>query len=143
MNIIKPYSDEHMIYSEDSGRYVLTTKAIQDRFGTNLLDQAKDDAYAEIAINEILDTISSHVYNFIYDHSVHNDYQRALIDRLESARAIVYEAMIKQFAYVKAVGDLTRSTDPTKRALWFDVSAEKVLMRVLPETQRSLLYCGV
>lgn len=143
MNTIKPYSDEHMIYSENSGRYVLTMKAIQDRFGTNLLEQAKNDAYAEISINEILDTVSTHVYNFIYDHSIHNDFQRACIDHLESARSLVYEAMLKQYVHVKADGDLTQSTDPVKREMWFDISAEKILMRVLPETGRSLLYCGV
>ena len=143
MNTIKPYSDEHMIYSENSGRYVLTQKAILDRFGINLLEEAKKDAYPEISVNAILDTVSTHVYNFIYDHSVHNDFQRACIDHLESARSLVYEAMLKQFIYVKAVGDLSKSTDPTRRALWFDSSAEKILMRVLPETGRSLLYCGV
>ncbi len=143
MNTIKPYSDEHMIYSENSGRYVLTMKAIQDRFGTNLLEQAKNDAYAEISINEILDTVSTHVYNFIYDHSIYNDFQRACIDHLESARSLVYEAMLKQYVHVKADGDLTQSTDPVKREMWFDISAEKILMRVLPETGRSLLYCGV
>lgn len=143
MKTIKPYSDEHMIFSESSGRYVLTPQAIQDRFGINLLDEAKNDAYAEIAVNEVLDTVSLHVYNFIFSHSVHNDYQRQCVNCLESGRSIVYEAMLRQFAYLKAVGDLTKSTDANKRALWFDTMAEQTLLRVIPETGRSLLYCGV
>lgn len=143
MKTIKPYSDDHMIFSENSGRYVLTPQAIQDRFGINLLDEAKNDAYAEIAVNEVLDTVSLHVYNFIFSRSVHNDYQRQCINHLESGRSIVYEAMLRQFSYLKAVGDLTKSTDANKRALWFDTMAEQTLLRVLPETGRSLLYCGV
>lgn len=137
-----PYSDEHMIYDYKTHRYILTPAAILDNFGIDLVKVAKRQANQQIAISAILKTTSQHVYNFIHLHNANNRFQDYLIAKTESGRSKVYRAMLEQFMNLYTNGDLSRSTDKEKRALWFDESAKEILSEPLDCIGVSLTYTG-
>lgn len=138
--VIKPYSNDYMIYDELTHRYVLTEAAILQKFGIDLRVAAKDNPNG---VTAILDTVSNMVYQRIHDANVCAELQDRIIACTSAGREIVYRAMLEQFIYVKTVGDLRRTTDRSKRDLWFDMNAETILETVIPETGKSLLYAGI
>lgn len=138
--VIKPYSNDYMIYDELTHRYVLTEAAVLQKFGIDLRVAAKDNPNG---VTAILDTVSNMVYQRIHDANVCAELQDRIIACTSAGREIVYCAMLEQFIYVKTVGDLRRTTDRSKRDLWFDMNAETILETVIPETGKSLLYAGI
>lgn len=136
--IIEPYSDDYMTYED--GVYTLTAKAVFDEYGIDLQTSAKDNARGGLAI---LKRISRLVYKRIHEYNSSNCFQDEVIAKTDGGRKIIYEAMLDHFLYVKMVGDLTMSTDPTKRSLWFSETAQETIERVIPEIGSSLCYTGV
>ena len=139
-----PFNDNHLIFDEITNQYRLTPQAILDNFGIDLENEAKGTSYGNVAVEAILKTISNHVYNFIHKHNVNNTFQNLLISQTEEGRTIVKRAMLEQFAYVRTVGDLSRSPDINKRKLWFDKNAEMILFEpiILNNRKYCLLYTG-
>lgn len=139
-----PSSDEYMRFDEAKGRYILTAKAILDGTGVNLSVRlnAKGSANEQATINGFLDRISSLTYRFIDGHAINVNLRHHIIACAPSARPIMKEAMISQALYVLTNGDLSLSSDKEKRAIWFDQTAEQILLTPLRETGYSLLYCG-
>lgn len=133
-----PLSDEFMTYDYDTHRYVLTEKDVFDNLGINISARIKNPT----AINALLDQISGQVYDFLHDYNFDNNYQDFIIAATESGRKIIKRAMEEQLKYVLTVGDLTRSTDEKKRALWFDMSAKRELLKPIKEIGCSILYTG-
>lgn len=139
-----PYNDDHMIYNEKISRYILTAQAVLDYYGIDLESETKGYNNGNTAIEAILRTVSNHVYNFIHEHNTNNAFQDYLIAATEKGRDIIKRAMLEQFMYIRSVGDLSRSTDREKRAMWFDKQAENVLFEHIYFNGRRycLLYTG-
>lgn len=133
-----PYNDEYMVYDYDKHRYILTLEFVKNKLGINLEERSKNP----VAIGSMLDMVSAQVYRFIHLHNYDDEYQDMIIAKTESGRKIIQEAMAQQFVYFTVVGDLSRSTDLNKRALWFDENAKSILERPLCELGCSLLYTG-
>lgn len=138
--MIKPYTDTYMTYDEITGRYILTAKAVFDKLGIDLTGAIKDNPNG---VSGLLNRISILTYKKIHEHNADNAIQDSMIACSEGGRKIIFEAMIEQFLYVKTVGDLSMSTDVSKRALWFSDTAYEILMRPIPEFGQSVCYTGV
>lgn len=136
---IAPYSDDYMTFDELSGHYTLTAKAIENEYGINLEEAAKDNPKAGLAV---LNLISAHVYRKIHEHAIDTNLQDCIIATTKSGRKIIYKAMLEQFAYVKQNGDLSKSVDKEKRSIWFDDTAYETLLTPIPEIGRSICYVG-
>lgn len=133
-----PLTDNFMVYDYDSHRYVLTEKDVSENLGVNISARIKNPT----AIKALLEQVSTQVYGFIHDYNANNDYQDFVLAVTESGRKIIKKAMEEQLKYVLTVGDLTRSTDEKKRAMWFDMTAKRELLKPILELGCSILYTG-
>lgn len=133
--IIQPYSDDYLIFNENTNRYVLTEKNLQENYGVVM--------QANAGVQGILNMVSIQIYNYIHKHNNDNQKQDLMIACTDTGRKIINDAMCMQFLYIKQSGYLSRSTDKDKRALAIDEDAKDILMQVIPEFGCSVLYCGV
>ena len=132
-----------MIFDEYLGQYKLTPRAIEKKLGINLREETKDEANADVQIDEALCIVSNHCYNYIHEFSRYNTWQDNVIKTHEDARNMIFRAMLEQFKHVKRFGDLSSHPDEAKRRVWFSNSAASILNKTLPSIGRSILYCGV
>lgn len=133
--IIQPYSDDYLIFNENTNRYVLTEKNLQENYGVVM--------QANAGVQGILNMVSIQIYNYIHKHNNDTQKQDLMIACTDTGRKIINDAMCMQFLYIKQSGYLSRSTDKDKRALAIDEDAKDILMQVIPEFGCSVLYCGV
>lgn len=133
-----PQSDMFMIYNKDFNRYILTEQDVISNLGININDRLKNPE----AVNSLLNQISIQVYRFIHSHNVDNQFQDFVIANTEIGRQIIKCAMEEQLIYVMTNGDLSRSVDEKKRALWFDDNAKEILYTIIPEIGTHILYSG-
>lgn len=133
-----PLTDEFMKYDYDTHRYVLTEKDVFENLGINLSARVKNPT----AVNSLLDRVSKQVYDYIHEYNANNTLQDFIIAVTESGRKIIKSAMEEQLIYIMTVGDLSRSTDLNKRALWFDENARRELSQPLCEIGCSIIYTG-
>lgn len=142
-NITYPYNDEYMVVDELTGHYVLTEAALLSR-GIDLRARLSETSTVspENVINNVLQTASDMIYQFIHDHNFSNQMQDYMILKVPSARQIIYRAMLYQAVYVCTVGNLYLSKDKTERTAAIDVLAQSILNNVMPEAGHSLLYTG-
>lgn len=144
MERIKPYSDEYMTFDEFTKHYYLTEKAVLDELGIDLISAAKTQAYGDIQVKQILKTVSMHCYKYIHEFTTRNDFQDGVIATTEEGRNLIFRAMLEQFLYVKKNGDLLRSIDRERRALYMDETAKSILNEPLKCLNGGLLtFCGV
>lgn len=134
-----PYSDDYMIFNKETHRYELTEKDVLERLGINLRARINNTN----AIENVLKTASLHVYSFIHSFNILNDLQDYIIAKTKTGRQLIQQAMERQLTYILVVGDLTMSTDESKRSKWFDELAEEILMRTIPEIGKSICYSGM
>lgn len=133
-----PISDNYMTFNEKENRYVLTEQDIISNLGIDVNERLKNPD----AVSSLLNQISIQVYRFIHQFNVDNAFQDYVIAHTEMGRKIIKSAMEEQFIYVMVNGDLSRSTDEKKRALWFDDNAKEILMQTIPEIRTHILYSG-
>lgn len=138
-----PYNDEYMVVDELTGHYVLTEAALLSR-GIDLRARLSETSTVlpENVINNVLQTASDMIYQFIHDYNFNNQMQDYMILKVPSARNIIYRAMLYQAVYVCNVGNLYLSKDKDDRAAAIDVLAQSILNNVMPEAGYSLLYTG-
>lgn len=140
-----PYSDNFMIFDEESKRYVLTNEYVRQRLGIDLLNGAneRDFANAEIAVKHFLEEVSDDIYNFIHAHNVNTEKQDYLIENIPSLRSIMQKAMGQQVIYSRMNGMLAYSSDKEKQFMAVCPKAKQTLLQVVPEIGISILYTGV
>lgn len=140
---VYPYSDEYTIFDLSTGRYVLTEKYVRDQLGIDLSARIneRNAINPQALISRFLKQASNMVYNYIHEH---NDgrIQDLLIAKVPSLRKIIQEAMAEQFIYLSTVGDVSRSTEKTKRELSMDKNCIQVLLQTVPELGTTILYIG-
>lgn len=132
---IKPYSDEYMTYNEARSHYVLTAKAVLDNLGIDLNVNVKDNANG---VNAFLMRVSELTYRKMHEYGDNTEQDR-IIATTESGRNIIFNAMLEQFFYVKAVGDLSLSTDRDERALYASDALIEIFEETIPEIGRSVI----
>lgn len=135
--------NEYMIVDKLTGHYVLTEAALLSR-GIDLRARLSETATVspENVIDNIVQTASDMIYQFIHAHNINNDRQDWLILNVPSARSVIFRAMLYQAVYVCNVGNLYLSKDKDDRAAAIDELAKSILGNTLPETGFSLLYTG-
>ncbi|MBO7214003.1 MAG: hypothetical protein J6V66_00750 [Clostridia bacterium] len=133
-----PYSDDYMTYDYTLHRYVLTEKDILDNFAINMTARFKNAN----TVHTVLKQVSMQVYNYIHEYNVNTEIQDYIIAKTEKGREIIKQAMEQQLLYWLTVGDLTRSTDKDKRAVWFDDNAREILYQGIPEIGTPIVYTG-
>lgn len=138
-----PYNDQYMVVDELTGQYVLTEAALLSR-GIDLRARLSETSTItpESVVQNVVQTASDMIYQFIHEHNIDNERQNWLILHVPSARPIIYRAMLYQAVYVCTVGNLYLSTDKSERAAAIDPLAQSILGNVLPELGVSLLYAG-
>lgn len=143
IGFVDPINDEFMVFDENSKRYILTEKCILDECGINLSQRfnTRGTANSKILINAFLNRISLKLYSFIYTHN-NQCALEFIAAHCASARNILKEAMKSQVMYELLVGDLSMSTDVTKRDLAIDATAKSILLQTVVETGACLLYTG-
>lgn len=132
---VTPYSDEYMTYNETRGHYVLTAKAVLDNLGIDLNVNVKDNANG---VNAFLMRVSELTYRKMHEYG-DNTEQDSVIATTETGRKIIFNAMLEQFFYVKAVGDLSLSTDRDERALYASDALIEIFEETIPEIGRSVI----
>lgn len=142
--IVYPYDDDYMIFDQSSKHYVLTEKCITDKLGIDIAGRinSRNAINQQAMISRLLRLVSGHVYNFIHTYNVNTEKQDYFIAKIPSLRPIIQSAMEEQFLYVSQVGDLSRSSDKEKRALYMDEQAKMQLSQIIPELGFSILYTG-
>ena len=140
--LIKPYSDDYMTYDEQSGRYILTEKAILDEYGIDVAAEAIDSDNLT-AVKAMLKRVSKVVYNFIHSYSNQNDVQDRMIAYSEAGREMIKSALLEQFIYMRVNGDLSLSANPNERLNAVPDDVRTILERRLTDfCGFSVLYCG-
>lgn len=145
MQLIKPYSDDFMIWDATTHHYVLTEKALLEDVGLNLRARMDESSFVnpEIAIRSFCRTVSDMIYQFIHEHNVDNAKQDFLIASVPELRRIIQRAMELQAVYVSVQGNLYLSTKPEERAVAIDYLAQSALGNTVPCLGISILYNGV
>ena len=141
---IYPYDDEYMIFDKATGRYILTEKYLIEKMGIDLSARINErNAVTPSAlVNRLLRQVSNMVYNYIHAFNANNTFQDLLIAKLPSLRPLIMEAMTEQIYYLSIVGDVSRSTDETKRRMGIDQNCKEVLERTVPELGTTILFTG-
>ena len=145
MNIIYPYSDEYMIYEENSKRYVLTSKYVFEVLGVDLegaLSERKA-VNAQVMAKQFLTEVSDDIYDFIHSHNIDTYRQDYLIAKAPSLRKIIQKAMGQQFIYSRLNGLLGYSVEQEKQQARICPKAKDTLAQIVPEFGFSILYTGV
>lgn len=144
-NCIQPYSDDFMIWDENTHHYILTEKALIEKVGINLRARMGDRSLItpEIAIKSFATTVSDMIYQFIHEHNIDNARQDFFIGSVPELRRIVQRAMELQAVYVSVQGNLYLSTKEDERAVAIDYLAKSILGTVVPCLGVSILYSGV
>ncbi len=139
-----PYSDEYMRYDYATHRYVLTLKYVTDVLGVDMERRvASNKAINKTAIiNMQLNTVSVQVYNYIYARTMQEQVLQWVIAVSPTAQKVIRDAMSQQLTYFLMFGDLSRSLQPDKRALYMDEQAKITLSETIPETGVPLTYQG-
>jgi hypothetical protein len=133
-----PYSDDYIKYDFVAHRYILTEKDVTDNLGIDIFKRLKN----KNVINSVLNQVSLQVYNYIHQFNEDNKAQDYIIAKTEDGRRIIKEAMEQQLIYFLTVGDLSRTTDKEKRAMWFDEQAKQVLLQDIAELGTTICYQG-
>lgn len=144
-DIIYPYSDEYMIFDEESKRYVLTSKYVLEKLGVDLegaLSERKA-VNAQILANRFLVEVSDDIYEFIHSHSLYTVEQDYIIATVPSLRGIIQKAMGQQFVYSRLNGLLGYSVETEKQNNRICPKAKDTLGQIVPELGHSILYTGV
>lgn len=142
-NITYPYNDEYMVMDKLTNHYVLTEAALLSR-GIDLRARLSKTSTIspENVINNVLQTASDMIYQYIHAHNGNNAQQDYLIANVPSLRPILYRAMLYQAVYVCNVGNLYLSTDVNERAFAIDELAKDILNTVVPELGVCITYSG-
>ena len=140
-----PYSDEHMIFDEESNRYVLTSKYVFEVLGVDLEGALaeRQAVNAQIMAKHFLEEVSDDIYNFIHLHSANNARQDYIIATIPSMRKIIQKAMGQQFIYSRLNGLLGYSVEKEKQQSKICPKAQETLSQTIPELRISILYTGV
>lgn len=139
-----PYSDEYMVFDEETGRYVLTTKYVLDKIGVDI-EGALNERNAvnpQVMAQRFLTEISDDIYEFIHAHNFYNARQDYLIAVVPSLRKIIQKAMDQQFLYSRLNGLLGYSTDKDEQEQRISPKAQDTLLQIVPELGISILYTG-
>lgn len=127
-----------MTYDYKTHRYVLTKKCMLEKYNENLQVKFKD----ERDIEPFLRQVSTEIYSYIHSHNMNTKMQDYILAKTESGREIIKEALEQQALYMLTVGIISRSVDPTHRALRIDENANDALLRDIPEIGTTILYTG-
>lgn len=140
-----PYSDDYLFYDKNTGRYILTEKALTENVGIDLRARMGENALVspEVAIKSFTRTVSDMIYQFIHEHNVNNACQDRLIATIPQLRQIIQKAMEYQAIYVINVGNLYLSAKPEERKNAIDYLAQSILADTVPCLGVSILYSGV
>ena len=133
-----PLVDEYLDYDYATHRYVLTEKDVLENLAIDLNADFRPDV--KNSVEKFLKQVSTLVYGYIHSFSVNNLMQDFIIAKTEMGRKFIKEAMEQQLIYMLEVGDLSRSPDLNKRALWFDDNARRILEQPIPEIGTTILY---
>ena len=133
-----PYTDDYMQYDYLTHRYILTKKYVLEQLGLDLDKEAKGKNQAQL----ILKRVSNLIYSFIHKHNSNTQMQDYIIAKTQSGRDIIMRAMSDQLIYIRMVGDLTTSTDRSKRDLAIDDTAKETLYEIVPELGTTICYTG-
>lgn len=142
-NKVYPYSDEYMIFDENSRKYYITPAQL-DRMAVNLRAElsAVNTADAAIYINFAIERATDMVYGFIHDYNADNVYQDYLISNVPSIRPIIQHAISMQAVYNYMNGDGDFSADKNVRETKYYGGLYRDLSKIIPELGRSILYTG-
>lgn len=140
-----PYSDEYMIFDEDTKRYVLTPKYVYDKIGVDMEGALKEREAinATVLANRFLVEVSDDIYDFIHNHNVNTTRQDYWIAVVPSLRNIIQKAMEQQFVYSRLNGLLGYSSDKETQDKRICPKAINTLSQTVCELGQSILYTGV
>ena len=139
-----PYSDEYMIFDEETNRYILTPKYVLDKIGVDM-EGALNERNAvnpQIMAQRFLTEVSDDIYEFIHNHNMDNAKQDCLIAKCPSLRKIIQKAMDQQFVYSRLNGLLGYSSERDVQAQRICPKAQDTLLQTVPELGFSILYTG-
>lgn len=138
-----PFNDDDLRYDYEEHMYVLTESYVLRKLNINMAVELNTAAGANsaLAVENELRHISSIVYGYLYTFNNAATIE-FIIAKSPSAREIIKKALRAQLAYMKQVGDLSYTTDRTKREFRIDEVCKQVLSHVVWETGKPLTYIG-
>lgn len=155
MKLIKPYSDDKMIYDFDEHRYILTLEYVEDKTGVNLVEKLQTSASdnPQKVAEFFLDRVSSEIYNWIYQHNTNNTMQEYYLAKIESTRNIIRKAMLEQVMYMLTNGaislysgvNIVNGQIMDRKAMQnssIGINVERILDTIIPEIGIAITYQG-
>lgn len=138
-----PYDDDYMIYDFKAHRYILTELCVLNELGINLNVRLnlRKSVNAPAAIKQVLNQVSLQVYTYLFRHNDSKTIQW-IAACCDSARDILKEAMKNQLLFYLSAGNLSRTSDKSKRDIFIDIAAEAILNSTVEETGVPLTYIG-
>lgn len=136
---MEAYQDDYLQFNSDTQHYVLTEKAVRELCGIDLRGRLSETEATspDAIVNNILETVSDQVYNFIHMFNVSNERQDYAIIVYKKLRNAVKKAMAYQLTYFLAVGNLTLSVDDNERKKAIAPMCQETLMNA------GLCYMGL
>lgn len=138
-----PYDDDEMYFDHDLNMYVLTPTAAE-RKGIDLSARVrqKGAVNGEILVRNYLERVSVLVYHYLHTFAIDENIQDAVIAKCPDVRPVIKQALKEQLVYFFQVGDLSRSTDRSKRALAIDETVKEILDHRIAGLGHALTYTG-
>lgn len=148
-----PYSNEYMTYDKEEHKYILTSQAVIDYLGINLISELNDinSVASQNKVNWFLYKVSDLIYSYIYKWNIRNDIQEYIIAKIPSARNIIFKAMLEQVEYMKVNGELATFSGvnitkgqvmPSFASRFICEMAKDKLNTIVKETGYPLTYSG-
>lgn len=138
-----PYDDDLMKFDELTHQYVLKEAALL-ACGVDVRARilATSTIAPEVVIQNLLDTTSDMIYQYIHDQSMDNDTQDYLIAHNQKLRRIICRAMQYQAKYICFNGNLSLSTDDGERQKAVDMTAKSLLDNVICPFGSAITFRG-
>lgn len=142
-NSILPYSDELLIWDDQSQKYYLTEKTLIDE-GLDIRGKlARNKANnPESVLNGFINRVTYEVYKYIHGDSAQTELIDYFIAVCPSLREKIRLALINQAIYMRRNGDSLLSPEKEIRENYIDPIAISILNERVPELENPITYRG-
>lgn len=139
-----PYSDEYMIFDDESRRYILTPRYALEQLGIDLEGAIKERGAVnpQVIVKQFLTDVSDDIYEFMHEHCINTAEQDRLVAVVPSLRSIIQKAMAQQLLYSRFNGLLGYSVEKDKQAQRICPKSVSTLSQSVPELGTTILYTG-
>lgn len=126
---------------DERNNHIIPTEQALLYAGINIRSRITEtyDMEASSVINTIVETASDQIYGYLHETTRNTIDQDNVIAELDSARAIVFKAIMYQVKHLLKYGDLSSDPKEENRRAYLSANATRILGDYIPEIRGTLL----